>query len=372
MKRAALIVFGLFLGLVATEIALRATGWLFLRMRQGAQSPLAKRPDQYRILCLGESTTADLLFMGKESYPAQLERILNEHSTGARFTVINGGVPATTTDLILEALPADLERHRPDIVVTMIGTNDGQWVYPGSQIWGTLRVWKLARTLYYKYKWWDPRAAFVYKYGPMIPDVINLTGNAAMERIFEARYAEAQTLLQSILDQDTWPAAKTRVYGMMAVLNWQGGDQEAAEGYYRRFVELERQLPQLRTIGNYRELRRILADRRIPLVAVQYPGMPVDILRRVVEQDPHLTVVDNEEPFLQVTKDRRVGEIYRDLFGGIFGHLTPTGNALLAENVARGISGLMRDRRLGDRDARAGAATHGVVFTSPTAPASAP
>ena len=370
MKRAALIVFGLLLGLVAAEIGLRATAWMFLRARRAAGHPPAQEPNQYRILCLGESTTADMPFLGKESYPAQLESILNERSKSARFTVINGGTPAATTDGILEDLPKNLEGQRPDIVVTMMGINDGEWIYPGSQIWGRLRVWKLARMLYYRYKWWDPRTAFVYKYGPTPPELMMLTRDAASQRIFQGRYAEAQTLLQPMLDQDRWPILKTRVNGMMAVLNWQRGDQEAAEGYHRRFVELERQLPQSRTIGNYRELRRILADRQIPLVAVQYPGLPVGILRKVVEQDPHVTVVDNEQPFLEVAKERRVGEIYRDLFGGIFGHLTPYGNGLLAENVARGILGMIPNRSLGHGNASARAAVHGIVTTSRTVPAS--
>ena len=353
MKRAALVLFGLLLGLVAAEIGLRATAWMFLRTRRAAGHPPAQQANQYRILCLGESTTADMMFLGKESYPAQLERILNERSKGARFEVINGGVPATTTDGILEDLPKNLEQQRPDLVVTMMGINDGEWVYPGSQIWGRLRVWKLARMLYYRYKWWDPQAGLVYKYGPVPPDLMMVRGDVASQRIFQGHYAEAQTLLQPILDQDTWSIPESRVNGMMAVLNWQRGDQEAAEGYHRRFVELEHQLPQSRTIGNYRELRRILADRQIPLVAVQYPGLPVDILRKVVEQDPHVTVVDNEQPFLQVTKERRVGEIYRDLFGGIFGHLTQYGNGLLAENVARGILGMIPDRSLGHGNAGA-------------------
>jgi lysophospholipase L1-like esterase len=372
LKRAALVLFGLLLGLVAVEIGLRATAWVFLRMRE-APGPLpAKQANHYRILCLGESTTADLLFMGKDSYPAQLEHILNERSKGMSFTVINGGVPATTTDGILEDLPRNLEQQRPDIVVTMMGINDGEPVDPLFRISRELRVWKFAKMLYYKYKWGDRRAALVAKYGPLPPDVMMLTGNVAAHRILAGRYAEAEPLLKSILDQDTWAGAKSRANGLMAVLNWQRGDDVAAERYHRRFVELERQLPRTRTIANYRDVRRILSDRHIPLVAVQYPGLPVDILRNVVERDPRLTIVDNEQTFLQLTKERPARELYRDLFGGIFGHLTPYANGLLAQNVARGILGMMADRSLGHGNANPAGAAHPVGSTSPTAPGGTP
>ena len=50
-------------------------------------SPASARTD-FRILCLGDSMTAK---GGDLSYPAQLERILNEKGKGGRFRVINGG-----------------------------------------------------------------------------------------------------------------------------------------------------------------------------------------------------------------------------------------------------------------------------------------
>lgn len=341
LKRVALVVFGLFLGLSCLEVGLRVAGWMFLRARQPAQLP-AKQANQIRILCLGESTTADLMFMGKESYPAQLERILNERSTNTKFSVINGGVPATTTDEILARLPADLERYQPDIVVTMMGINDSRSLDSAFQIAGRLRVWKLARMLYYTWRP-DPQAAIVDKYGPQPPGSILVTGTVAWQRILEGRDAEAQKLLQPIVEQDTWLVPKWRATAMMAVSTWQQGDDAAAERYHRQAVELERQLPRSKTIGNYRALRRLLAQRRIPLVAVQYPGLPLDTLRNIVEHDPQVTFVDNEETFLQLTRERRVREVYRDLFGGLFGHLTPYANGLLAENVARAILAMVAD-----------------------------
>lgn len=341
-KHAALIVFGLVLGLGCLEIALRTSGWIFLQMPKTAERPLLKQATEYRILCLGESTTADLRFLGQESYPAQLQRILNERSHGVGFTVINRGVPATTTDTIVEQLPENLERYHPDIVVTMMGINDGESIDPVFQISGRLRVWKLAKMLYYTYR--NPQAA-VFSVGPTPPDLTMMSGQIAWQRVIEERYPEAEAILRPLLEQELWSIVKSRSHGLMAILSWKRGDEQEGERYHQKFLELERHISRAKTARNYQELRRILADHEIPLVAVQYPGLPLDMLRQITGPDPGVVFVDNEQTFLQAIKAHPVRDIYRDLFGGIFGHLTPYGNGLLAENVARRILELTADDR---------------------------
>ena len=62
---------------------------------------------------------------GSDSYPRQLENILNEMDIGMRFSVINGGRHATHSIAILERLEDNLNKYKPDMVITMIGANDG-------------------------------------------------------------------------------------------------------------------------------------------------------------------------------------------------------------------------------------------------------
>lgn len=125
-------------------------GGLLYQSRPAAGTRISREGDNfYRILCLGESTTAGLAW-GNSAYPQQLERVLNERAAGrASFRVINGGEVATTTDVILAKLPSRLEESEPDIVVAMMGINDGAMVDPAFQVGGSLRVWKLAKMLYY-------------------------------------------------------------------------------------------------------------------------------------------------------------------------------------------------------------------------------
>lgn len=134
------------LGLVCVEGALRLGGAIYL-WRQEHPSPIVRNRQgatEYVVMCIGESTTAGF----KDSYPSQLQQILNERAKDMSFRVINRGVPATTTDAILERLPTLLDHYHPDIVVAMMGINDSGNIAPRFQVYGTLRVWKLIRLLW--------------------------------------------------------------------------------------------------------------------------------------------------------------------------------------------------------------------------------
>lgn len=116
-----MVLLGAFLVLLLVEGLLRAGGaaYLFFQDLNNRESPSHLKT--FRILCLGESTTA---FGGKQAYPAQLENVLNESTSNAHFEVINKGVPAATSHHINFRLKKNLERYKPDIVVTMLGVND--------------------------------------------------------------------------------------------------------------------------------------------------------------------------------------------------------------------------------------------------------
>jgi lysophospholipase L1-like esterase len=150
--RAALVGFGILVALAVLEGLLRLGGFLYQPGAAIDRNAAASRDGTYRVLCLGESTTAGIA-SGDDAYPTQLERILNERAAGrARFEVINQGKPGTTTDVILTRLPELIEKFEPDIVVAMMGVNDGHLIDPAFQVGGSLRVWKLLKTLYHSYR----------------------------------------------------------------------------------------------------------------------------------------------------------------------------------------------------------------------------
>lgn len=80
------------------------------------------RAEQPRIVAFGDSLTAGLGVPPEESYPAQLQRRLDE--AGYRYRVINAGVSGDTTAGGLRRVDWVL-KSRPDIVILVLGANDG-------------------------------------------------------------------------------------------------------------------------------------------------------------------------------------------------------------------------------------------------------
>src|SRR4029453_18513609 len=113
-QKAGLVLLGLLLALCLLEGGLRAGGRLFLARQEARNRASLRQGQAYRILCIGESTTA----MGADqSYPSWLEQMLNEHARGLSFSVVNKGIPGVTSDILVRDLEANLEGYRPKIVV---------------------------------------------------------------------------------------------------------------------------------------------------------------------------------------------------------------------------------------------------------------
>lgn len=90
--------------------------------------------------------------------------------------------------------------------------------------------------------------------------------------------------------------------------------------------------PRLRE--SYARLHTLLAPSEATLVAVQYPTLPVQPLRRVLPDDPEILVVDNEASFRAAVWREGYEAVFTDRGYGTFGHGTARGNRLIAENVA--------------------------------------
>ena len=120
LQRLLALLLGLALCLLAFELGLRAlgAGFLWLQARQN-RSAMASG-EAVRVICLGESTTA---MGGESSFPSQPVLALNERGEG-RFEVLNLGIPAADTSVILQRLERDLEMYEPQVVVAMMGAND--------------------------------------------------------------------------------------------------------------------------------------------------------------------------------------------------------------------------------------------------------
>jgi len=147
--RITLVIFGFFLFFILLETGLRLGGGVLLSMQEYRNKQTLKQKGAYRILCLGESTTAG-------QYPAFLEESLNRRNTGIKFSVIDKGIGGATTADILGRLEYNIDKYRPDMVITMMGINDWGEHIPyeaattskSTLFFRSFRTYKLARLLW--------------------------------------------------------------------------------------------------------------------------------------------------------------------------------------------------------------------------------
>src|SRR5438874_1209237 len=86
VQRAALVMLGLFVSLLAVELSMRAVGWVLLTVQNRRNKVALREKGVVTVMCLGESTTAR---GGADSWPAQLEEILNARRMGLHFNIVN-------------------------------------------------------------------------------------------------------------------------------------------------------------------------------------------------------------------------------------------------------------------------------------------
>lgn len=115
-QKTILILLGILLFFVLLEVGLRLGGFILLSIQEYRNIGSLKQKGAYRIMCLGESTTAG-------QYPSFLEEIFNQRNIGIKFSVIDKGVPATNTSKILRQLESNIAKYHPDMVIAMMGVN---------------------------------------------------------------------------------------------------------------------------------------------------------------------------------------------------------------------------------------------------------
>ena len=115
-----IIVVSLVLFLAVTEIGLRLVGNFYLLIRRGK----VELKSSFKILCLGDSFTYGVGAKHEESYPEQLERLLNENYKNKYFEVFNLGVPSFNSSQTLKYLEKNADKFNPDLIIVLTGLNN--------------------------------------------------------------------------------------------------------------------------------------------------------------------------------------------------------------------------------------------------------
>lgn len=104
---------------------MRLAGWTIRSGQLRSNPGLDYAPDEFRIIALGESTTAQTWVDGRpDSWVDQLQTNLNAAGLGRRFKIVNLAVAGTSTPFLLNDLDDSFQRIKPHAVISMMGIND--------------------------------------------------------------------------------------------------------------------------------------------------------------------------------------------------------------------------------------------------------
>lgn len=122
--RIALICFGCAVSLVILEIFLRSVGYVYHFEKQHVPSNFAR--ETFAVLCVGDSCTFGWGAKNRatQSYPAQLEHILQTRHGQDAFGVANVGKPGMNSSQLARRFEYYLQLHKPDLAIVLIGNND--------------------------------------------------------------------------------------------------------------------------------------------------------------------------------------------------------------------------------------------------------
>lgn len=154
------------------EIFLRLAGFVYLFGQEKRNFAALRAKGAIKVLCIGESTTA---WGGQSSYLEILGDLLNQAHSELKFSVINKGLPGTTSSYILHELGKNLDIYQPDIVIVMMGINDRMPYFYNNKFrnaqkmsfFASLRVVTLAKMIWYsminKVAYMDPALPYPSK-----------------------------------------------------------------------------------------------------------------------------------------------------------------------------------------------------------------
>ncbi|MBF0485951.1 MAG: hypothetical protein HQL16_05510 [Candidatus Omnitrophica bacterium] len=88
------------------------------------------------------------------------------------------------------------------------------------------------------------------------------------------------------------------------------------------------------TAENYNEIVKAVHARGAVMVAMQYPLRPISTLKALFPSKEKIIFVENRTNFLAALQKGDFSRYFWDNFAGDFGHCSPLGNRMIAENLA--------------------------------------
>ena len=163
------------------------------------------------------------------------------------------------------------------------------------------------------------------------PNDLSVVSTLILVCRLQGRNSETEDLLKKYIKQDP---KNEYLYGLLAAFYEQIGRYRIADECYREANKLRMFYYNPETRNNYLKLKSVLDKRAIKLVCMQYPVRSLKPLKEMFPVTDGIIFIDNEKVFKDVLKKNSYETLFKDNFGGEFGHCTDKGNKLLAQHIA--------------------------------------
>ncbi len=317
----------IFLFLLFFEGFLQLGGFLFLSAQNLTNFSMTERipgKKNYTVLCLGDSITA---YGNENSYPKLLEKVLNRTNTHQHFKVINKGIPARTSADIVSYLKLDIEKYNPDIIIVMMGSED----FENSQ--KKERSWKerVKFVLLEKFKIFRFIKRLI---DPLRPDLNERLKNDTIGRGLVLGDNQASLLPEEEVTS-ALPMNQTALKEKL-----KDPDSKVTNTRYELLTHLKPF-----TINSFNDFAEITLSMGRKLIITQYPLLSIKPLESAVKFHKNVFFVENKRNFENAIRQSNREEYFVDLTTPVFGHCTPKGYQLIAENLASTVLFLTKGQR---------------------------
>lgn len=148
----------------------------------------------------------------------------------------------------------------------------------------------------------------------------------------QGKYLEAEKAFKKAVEINRY---NDRAWGGLGRLYAARGDRISSQAYFQKASRARNENYNPVTYANYRALGELLRKNGIILVCAQYPLRSIIQLKEIFRGSSEgIIFVDNEKTFEGAVMRDGYATYFYDVFAGDFGHCTPEGNRLLAENIA--------------------------------------
>ncbi|MBN1492826.1 MAG: hypothetical protein JW938_01615 [Candidatus Omnitrophica bacterium] len=160
----------------------------------------------------------------------------------------------------------------------------------------------------------------------------SLSGYLVLAELYlrESNYEEAEDILKKGLHH---LPGNDKLWGALGTVELNRNERQLAEEYFLRARKIRERSSNPYTGKNYRLIEEKALKHGIPIVALQYPLRDVDEIKDHFLYPEQVNFVSNEEVFKDAVANGGYVTYFIDIFGGEFGHCTPKGNRLIAQNV---------------------------------------